>query len=347
MGTFIHNGILRDFDDLTYAEYWTMFRTVRYDPTRALHPNYFLERGGIPGQPTMHVILRTQLHRHVTRLHPARPSEGERFYLRRLLQHMPALSFEDLRYVNGVQLPTFQEAAIAAGLFADQNEAEYTIREAVQALHTPRQLRFLFVILLTNDSIPSPVYIWTMFRTQFCLDYALRLGSEVGENHALLEIQRNLDEHGKTLGEFGLPDVVSFTAEVEHELIRWNSGVQALAARAAASLSILNAGQREIFDEVIEAIQENRPLTLFIDGKAGRGKTFLINAICEHVRALGLIVIPTATAAFAAQLYPGGRTTHSAFKVRHFHMVCMSFEGMTDSFCNGCCRCLLTKTMNS
>ena len=346
MGTFFYQGILRDFDDLTYSEYWTMFRTVRYDPTRASHPNYFLERGTIPGQLTMHVILRTQLHRHVTRLHPARPSEGERFYLRRLLQHMPALSFDDLRYINGIQLPTFQEAAIAAGLFADQNEAEYTIREAIQALHTPRQLRFLFVILLTNDSVPSPVYIWSTFRTQFCLDYALQLGSEVGENHALLEIQRNLDEHGKTLGQFGLPDVISFTAEVEHELIRWNSGVDGLAARAAASLAILNTGQREIFDEVMDAIQGNRPLTLFIDGKAGRGKTFLINTICEHIRALGLIAIPTATAAFAAQLYPGGRTTHSAFKVGHFQMVSLHFTARLTLF-DGWCRCLSMKTMNS
>ena len=57
------------------------------------------------------------------------------------------------------------------------------------------------------------------------------------------------------------------------------------------------------------------PLTLFIDGKAGRGKTFLVNTLCDWVRGQGHVVLPTATSAFAAQLYEGGRTTHSIFKV--------------------------------
>ncbi|KAF8141784.1 hypothetical protein EV363DRAFT_1144330, partial [Boletus edulis] len=53
----------------------------------------------------------------------------------------------------------------------------------------------------------------------------------------------------------------------------------------------------------------------FIDGKAGRSKTFLINAVCDKLRSLSRIVLPTTSSAFAAQLYSGGRTTHSMFKV--------------------------------
>ncbi|KAJ6538259.1 hypothetical protein DFH09DRAFT_895923, partial [Mycena vulgaris] len=57
-------------------------------------------------------------------------------------------------------------------------------------------------------------------------------------------------------------------------------------------------------------------LCVFIDGKAGRGKTTLVNALCDNLklRSIGRIVIPTGTAAFAAQLYPSGRTPQSAFK---------------------------------
>ncbi|KAJ6611585.1 hypothetical protein B0H10DRAFT_1809232, partial [Mycena sp. CBHHK59/15] len=51
----------------------------------------------------------------------------------------------------------------------------------------------------------------------------------------------------------------------------------------------------------------------FVDGKAGRRKTTLVNVLCDMLRSMGRIVILTATAAFAAQLYPGGGTTHSAF----------------------------------
>jgi len=73
--------------------------------------------------------------------------------------------------------------------------------------------------------------------------------------------------------------------------------------------------QSAIFDAIINAVTNNVSLLTFVDGKAGRGKTFLINAVCNKVRAMGRIVLPTATAAFAAHLYPGGRTTHSTFKV--------------------------------
>jgi hypothetical protein len=56
----------------------------------------------------------------------------------------------------------------------------------------------------------------------------------------------------------------------------------------------------------------------FIDGKAGSGKMFLVNAICDMLRSKELILLATATSAFAAQLYPGGRTTHSTLKVSAF-----------------------------
>ncbi|KAJ7843149.1 DNA helicase Pif1 like protein, partial [Mycena leptocephala] len=72
--------------------------------------------------------------------------------------------------------------------------------------------------------------------------------------------------------------------------------------------------QLAIYSEILAAVLDNRPLCAFVDGKAGRGKTTLVNTLCDKLRATGRIVIPTATAAFAAQLYPGGRTTHSAFK---------------------------------
>ncbi|KAI0743845.1 DNA helicase Pif1 like protein, partial [Daedaleopsis nitida] len=78
----------------------------------------------------------------------------------------------------------------------------------------------------------------------------------------------------------------------------------------------LNAEQYGIYQEIMDAVSHRRPLCAFVDGKAGRGKTFLVNTICNKLRAEGHIVLPTATSAFAAQLYPGGKTTHSVFKVR-------------------------------
>ena len=105
------------------------------------------------------------------------------------------------------------------------------------------------------------------------------------------------------------------TNEVLHELELWGSDTEGLATRAALSRRSFTWEQNVIFNEFLEAIALQKPFTVFIDGKAGRGKTFLIQAIVDYTRSLGKIALVTATSAFAALLYPGGRTTHSAFKV--------------------------------
>ncbi|KAI0074753.1 hypothetical protein K474DRAFT_1676861 [Panus rudis PR-1116 ss-1] len=107
------DGSLRIFRDLTYMEYFATFRLAKYDPSKVGNPLYHMEQSAMNGAQLMHVILRDTKKIHVTRLHPSRPSEGECFYLRILLQHRPASSFEDLRTIDGVVFPSFQEAAIA------------------------------------------------------------------------------------------------------------------------------------------------------------------------------------------------------------------------------------------
>ena len=135
-------------------------------------------------------------------------------------------------------------------------------------------------------------------------------------NHALQEIGQCLEEYGKTLSDYGLPEPISYSREVEHELEKWASDRDDLSLHADLAARSFNPEQRDIYDLIIAAVIENKALRIFIDGKAGTGKTYLIQTICDKIRSLGHIVLPTATSAFAGQYYKGGRTTHSAFKVR-------------------------------
>ena len=73
------------------------------------------------------------------------------------------------------------------------------------------------------------------------------------------------------------------------------------------------------FNDLIHAINNNLPFTPFITGGAGHKKSFAIETTLDLVRSHGKIAIATATSAFAAQIYPGGKTAHSVFKV------CISF----------------------
>lgn len=79
----------------------------------------------------------------------------------------------------------------------------------------------------------------------------------------------------------------------------------------------LNAGQNEIYQLVMEAVQAEAPLQLFIDAYGGCGKTYLLNTILRAVRSLtdnGCIALATATTGIAANMLELGRTFHSRLK---------------------------------
>ena len=118
------------------------------------------------------------------------------------------------------------------GLFATQKEAEYALLEGIQTLKTPRQLRILFVHLLVNDCVPTPISLWDSLAEHLSFDHTLHRGNvqEIGINEALCEIARYLEDYGKRLGNYGLLEPTSYGQEVEHEMSRWNHDPDRLAA---------------------------------------------------------------------------------------------------------------------
>ena len=139
IGLFTNNGSDQLFDELSYAEYYTLFRLTKYDASKRDHPAYFNEQTNDQVCQT-HVVQRLKTNTHLSRIQTVRPTQGELFYLRCILQHKPVRSFDDARTVNGTLHSSFQLAAIRSGFFADDNEAVYALQEAVDTLRTPRQL---------------------------------------------------------------------------------------------------------------------------------------------------------------------------------------------------------------
>jgi len=332
-GTFTdEDGTVRFFDDITYTEYFTLFRLSNTTTTRMA--NLFAERNTVIGSPSMHVIRRDHTRSHLTRIQPIRPSQGDLFYLRTILQNRSSLSFEDARTVDGFIKDTYQDAARAMGLFADRNEAQMAMEEAIQNLKTPRQLRLLFVHLLVNDCVPSPISLWDIFHYSMSVDFRLQSGNnaDIAYTRTLENINMLLEEFRHSPADYGLPVSPSHTSEVLHEVLHWGLQRQELEQQASSARNSMTSEQASIFDCIVNAVSSNASLLAFVDGKAGRGKTYLVNAICNKVRSLGRIVLPTATAAFAAHLYPGGRTTHSTFKV----VTLLLYEVVSDAHTGTC-----------
>lgn len=137
----------------------------------------------------------------------------------------------------------------------------------------------------------------------------------MGHQLTLQSLAMLLEEYGKTLSNYGLPMPVSFSMEVAHEIEHWRSQADSLVTRAHDAIDRFKPRQQAIYLKVQHLLESHNTLCFFIDGKAGCGKTTLINTICDILQSQGKIVLATATSTFAAQLYAGGRTTHSTFKV--------------------------------
>ncbi len=89
------------------------------------------------------------------------------------------------------------------------------------------------------------------------------------------------------------------------------------AQQLARDVPLLNQHQRSIYDNVIDAVHDPRPMdkTFFIDGLGGAGKTFLYGCLLSKVRSTGDIALSMASSGIAALLLEGGCTVHSRFKI--------------------------------
>ncbi|KAF3405665.1 ATP-dependent DNA helicase PIF1 [Penicillium rolfsii] len=220
----------------------------------------------------------------VTRLQTVPLRLKETFYLRALLQVRPTSSFEDARTIRGHCYPTYQEAATALGLFQDDHEAVYAMNEAITAYSRPSQLRFLFAQLLSDLPFPA-VELWSRFHDDLCADYRLRHPTARATDLALQDLARYLSAQGSSLAQCGLPESVERCAEVDLELAFFQPQLSSIRGRSEEAYGRMNSDQKGIFDHLLGQLDVGG--CYFIDGRAGRGKTFLMSAICDRIRALG------------------------------------------------------------
>lgn len=229
--------------------------------------------------------------------------------------------------INSAIYLSFQATLIALGLFTDQTKAQFCMQEAMDTLHTPHWLCILFVHLLTYSCTNTLLQLWNKFWDKFSEDLILNTIGDVewGYNKTLKTLGLFLWGHGKYLGDYGLPQPMADKNKIECELCCWLLQATALWAQVHTGLWSSNSEQWDIFQQVQFVILTDKPLLMFIDGKVGCGKIFLVNTLCSWVCSTGRIVLPTATFGFTAQLYPSGKTTHLTFGIssyliiNHFH----------------------------
>lgn len=245
---------------------------------------------------------------------------GERFYLRLLLNNiMGAVSFENLRTVNGFCYATFKEACIALGLLEDDSDCIGALTEA-SGFQSASSMRQLFATVLLFCEPANSFQLWEMFKNQLFEDYFYHSdGMEPSNvyNMALADIQRILTNNGKSLDDYpGFSTIPNFNPDAAFDDAEINFvEVNQLNLNYEANM---NLEQREIYNEIVGCVvneNENQKNVFFIDGPGGTGKTYLYDAIISKMNLLGKKIVAVASSGIASLLLPNGQTAHSFFKI--------------------------------
>ncbi|XP_042968932.1 uncharacterized protein LOC122301587 [Carya illinoinensis] len=253
----------------------------------------------------------------IGRIITANPFEGERYYLRILLNHVRGpLSFEDLRTVDGVVAPTFREVATMHGLLERDSSLQDCLHEA-SLYQMPSSLRRLFATILVYCNPTNPRELWERFEQDMSVDFRSTENSMSDVRMQVLRlISFTLESMGKDINSFHLlDDNICFgedqleSREIDDELAVEIPEEDIVASEA------LNSKQRHVYNSVLEKVFSNEAATFFVDGPAGTGKTFLYKALLAAVRSRKLVALATASSGVAASILPGGRTAHSRFKI--------------------------------
>ena len=253
----------------------------------------------------------------IGRIITANPFEGERYYLRILLNHVRGpLSFENIRTVDGVVAPTFREAATMHGLLQRDSSLQDCLHEA-SLYQMPSSLRRIFATILVYCNPTNPRELWERFEQDMSVDFRSTEDSMLNVRMQVLHsISFTLESMGKDINSFHLlDDNICFgedqleSREIDDELAVEIPEEDIVASEA------LNSKQRHVYNSVLGKVFSNEAATFFVDGPAGTGKTFLYKALLAAVRSRKLVALVTASSGVAASILPGGRTAHSRFKI--------------------------------
>uniref|UniRef100_A0A453NEN0 ATP-dependent DNA helicase n=1 Tax=Aegilops tauschii subsp. strangulata TaxID=200361 RepID=A0A453NEN0_AEGTS len=145
----------------------------------------------------------------IGRLVHAHPAEGERYYLRVLLNHVRgATSFDDLKTVNGKACGSFREACEQLGLIEHDRTLDDCMTEA-GTFQMPTALRRLFATILVFCEATQIRQLWDKHLASMSEDYRRTQSNEAAlEQMVLRDIRDLLQSMGKDIKLYGLPDLV-------------------------------------------------------------------------------------------------------------------------------------------
>ncbi|XP_065662645.1 uncharacterized protein LOC136085282 [Hydra vulgaris] len=225
-----------------------------------------------------------------------------------------ATSWADLRTINGIVLETFREACVFKDLLQDDTEWQNTLSEAVLT-RMPKQIRVS--VILTFCELDNPSHLWNTYKAFMMEDFNHRqVPFILAEQATLRQIEKIINQSGKTLSDYNLPVVDKF---IDFNLENLNDNVQQ--SIDEANRMLLNVNQLNVSNTVLAALNEQPSVEnqhsrlFFMDRPAGSGKTFTYNYLVAETISRGFKSATAAWTGIAATLLTNGSTLHGLFKL--------------------------------
>ncbi|WVZ63174.1 hypothetical protein U9M48_012829 [Paspalum notatum var. saurae] len=253
----------------------------------------------------------------IGRIISAHPAEGERYYLRVLLNHVAgATSFEDLMTVDGELLLTFREVAERRGLLEGDTTHDECLTEAA-LYQMPSALRRLFATILVYCEPIDVEGLWLKHLEAMSQDYQRSNRSQTHvQQMVLIDIRNMLQSMGKDINTYPLPKIIDgYDDTMGAAREEYEERIIEPTAQDIALKDSLNEEQKAAYDKILATVDTDQGGVFFVDGPGGTGKTYLYKAPLATLRSQDKIAVATATSGVAASIMPGGRTAHSRFKI--------------------------------
>jgi ATP-dependent DNA helicase PIF1 len=288
---------------------------------------------------------------HIGMIYPPNPTNRKLFSTYLLALELRGIqSFEDLRTLNRPNDPDYDpsqppvvcltaiEACVHRGLSTDDTSWGRSMEAISCTQHSYRQFTRSFIIMLTFLQPSNPQALYDKYIDRMLSPPRPSRQNDLAHRtqELLHRMYRQLEEHGRRLTDFGLPepdaDYRTVDERVDDEIIppvydpQTGEPIEMTAeervARADQLYQSCNADQRSFIDLVFQRLEElptertTRPNNVIVlKGEGGTGKTHAMNALieCSHARSIPIGVC--ASTGIAATHLLGGRTAHSLFGI--------------------------------
>ena len=119
------------------------------------------------------------------------------------------------------------------------------------------------------------------------------------------------------------------TSELSYEVAAFQSRSAEMTTVVECMIGSFNPEQLAVYQQLRTAVEQpNDACLCFLDSKAGRRKTFLMNCLVTSLYAQGAIVLVVGSTALSIIYYDRSRTAHSAFGILVVEVGCWHKESL-------------------